>query len=98
MTAEVDLFGEIPKAAVEPARGKHYTKPRGYVAPPGTGPVGETCGSCKHVVRCVNGNRNKSWLKCLLNEGRWTNGRGSDVLAGSPACSEWEKEDEPTQG
>ena len=25
--------------------------PRGHVAPPGTGPEGETCGSCAHLFR-----------------------------------------------
>jgi hypothetical protein len=39
-----DLFGEIPAAAVEPTRGKHYTKLKGYAPMPGTGPARETCG------------------------------------------------------
>jgi hypothetical protein len=95
MMAE-DLFGEIAPAAVEPPRGKHYTKPKGYVAPPGSGPESETCGSCEHIVRCVRGR--KRWHKCGLNVDRWTHGRGSDVLARTPACREWEKEDDTTQG
>lgn len=32
-------------------RGKHYVQPKGYADHPGTGPKGETCGSCAH--HCV---------------------------------------------
>lgn len=70
-------------------RGKHYVKPRGYVRPPGTGPAGETCGSCQHKHRRegVAGR----YLKCSLARGLWTGGRASDILAGSPACEKWER-------
>lgn len=86
-----DLFGEAPEQAVPtapgrgPNGGKHYTKPAGYVAQPGTGPVGETCGSCKHI----SGGRN--WNKCKLNRGKWTHGRKTDVLSRSPSCAKWEQ-------
>lgn len=66
-------------------RGKHYVEPRGYYYPPGTGPAGETCGSCEH--RTGKGGK---YSKCLLNQARWTNGRATDILAGSPACKYWE--------
>lgn len=33
------------------ARGKHYVAPRGGADRPGTGPAGETCGTCQHNVR-----------------------------------------------
>jgi hypothetical protein len=65
-------------------RGKHYVEPRGYFFHPGTGPDGETCGSCRH---CSDFRR---WKKCGLNRSRWTGGRGSDVLAGAKACKYWE--------
>lgn len=59
--------------------------PQGYIAPPGTGPNGETCKTCRHLFR----NRMaKTYLKCDLTN--WTRGRKTDVLAGSPACSKWE--------
>lgn len=90
MSPPVDLFGEIPPAAVQAPRGKHYTQPKGYAANPGTGPAGETCGSCNHLVRCGNYNGAKRWSKCELMEKVWTHGRGSDVLARMPACSRWE--------
>lgn len=65
-------------------RGKNYVQPRGYFYHPGTGPAGETCGSCKH---CASGNR---YSKCALNRARWTHGRATDILVRSPACRHWE--------
>lgn len=67
-----------------PARGKHYVQQRGYAAPPGTGPAGETCGSCKHIWRTAR------FRKCELRRRAWTHGPGSDILAKSPACKQWE--------
>lgn len=68
-----------------PVRGKHYIEPRGYYQPPGTGPEGETCGSCKHIARGRGG-----WAKCELSRGRWTHSRGTDIRVRSPACRKWE--------
>lgn len=72
------IGGEVVSA---PERGKHYIQPRGYAYHPGTGPEGETCGSCKHDVP------GRRWHKCGLRTG----GRGSDILARSPACKYWER-------
>lgn len=66
-----------------PARGKHYVQPRGYAEPPGTGPAGETCGSCKHI------SRDRGWAKCEEARHKWTGGRASDVLVRAPACRRW---------
>jgi hypothetical protein len=68
-----------------PVRGKHYIQPRGYAAPPGTGPAGETCGSCQHD------SASRRYHKCLLNARLWGHTRRSDILARSPACAKWEK-------
>lgn len=65
--------------------------PQGYVAAPGSGPEGQTCGSCRHVSRQASGSPSgRSWAKCGLMRGIWTGGRKTDVLARSPACSRWE--------
>lgn len=72
-----------------PARGKHYVQPRGYFAPPGTGPAGETCRTCKHRVVSGTGS-GKTFPKCGLNRAKWTSGRGSDILVSAPACRVWE--------
>ncbi len=90
-----DLFGEapqqpghrIPGSKLGPKGGKHYVEPRGYYAPPGTGPAGETCKTCAHIV--MRGNVTGRYLKCLRARGKWTGGRKSDILAGSPACIGW---------
>jgi hypothetical protein len=74
------IGGEVVTAQ---QRGKHYIQPRGYFYHPGTGPEGETCGSCKHRTY-------GRYIKCELNRARWTHSRGTDILAGSPACKYWE--------
>ena len=65
--------------------------PRGYAALPGTGPDGETCKSCEHIVRLAYG---KVYRKCGLMEHIWTGGPRSDILAGAPACRRWEAKKE----
>lgn len=92
--AEMDLFGEAPAGLPTakgrgPKGGKRYTLPAGYAALPGTGPAGETCGSCKYMARCGNGG-SKTWRKCELMQLKWTGGPKTDVLARSPACRRWE--------
>lgn len=93
-----DLFGEAPTQAssgpVGPKGGKHYVKPWGYYMPPGTGPAGETCKTCKHIT--VKGNCAGRYLKCRRSISKWTGGRKSDILANSPACSGWESRDNST--
>lgn len=58
-----------------------------HAAPPGTGPAGETCGSCANLCRK---RMSKVYLKCWLTEKLWTGGGGTDVRARDPACSKWE--------
>lgn len=71
------------------------TVKNGYAAPPGTGPASETCKTCKFKVSCggPKHGRAKSFIKCELRRATWTHGEGTDILAGSPACSKWEKKD-----
>lgn len=83
------LFG-----AAEPARnlsGLQATPPGGHAARPGTGPSGETCGSCAHCVfRSMKGSsKTRNFYKCGLMAQHWTYRRDSDVLKTSPACSHW---------
>ena len=84
-----DLFGAPPKAhRVPKLRGRTTTRANGYAAMPGTGPEGETCGSCAncrgHTTRA-----DRTFYKCALQVNAWTHGRGSDVLLRAPACSRW---------
>lgn len=78
-----DLLGDPIKP---PSKAKRKPTPaRGYSSSPGTGPAGETCGSCTHVVRF------RRFHKCGLVKRTWTKGAGSDVKARTPACRNWEK-------
>jgi hypothetical protein len=77
----VNIFGE--KIILE----RKTPTPKGYPARPGTGPSGETCGSCNNLYRK---RMSKTYPKCLLLKHCWTGGAGSDVRVRSPACSFWE--------
>ena len=86
-----DMFGN--EITVEEAREllkrtkRKPTPPKGYAAPPGTGPVGETCKTCRHyALRHFS----KTYRKCGLMMAHWTGGPGSDIRAGAPACRLWE--------
>jgi hypothetical protein len=60
---------------------------RGHAAPPGTGPEGETCKTCRHLHR---NEMAKTYLKCLLMRQHWTGGAKTDVRAKDAACRRWE--------
>lgn len=86
-----DLFGnpvseeQLPTAPGVGAR--KATQAKGYVARPGSGPTGETCGTCCHLARISRG---RVYLKCALARAAWTHGPGSDIRAKSPACRLWQ--------
>lgn len=84
-----DMFGN--EVSIEEARRLNKKRsgpvPRGYAAQPGTGPDGETCGTCEHLVRKRMA---KVYLKCALMRRHWTGGGGTDVRARAPACRNWE--------
>ena len=86
----VDLFDLANGPMLSPEqRKKLQDKPKksGHAAPPGTGPSGETCGSCKSLFR----NRmQKTYLKCELMRAQWTGGAGTDIRARDAACKKWE--------
>jgi hypothetical protein len=88
MSADLDWWNP-DSPAMTPAERKRRkpTAKRGHIALPGTGPVGETCGSCAHLYRIQMA---KTYLKCGLARAYWTGGAGSDVRAGDAACSKWE--------
>jgi hypothetical protein len=62
------------------------TPKRGHADRPGTGPDGETCGSCKFLVKKQMA---KAYTKCELTKKTWTGGGGSDIRHKDPACSFW---------
>jgi hypothetical protein len=87
---EIDDLFHLDRAMTPEERRRLQTKLRskktGHVAPPGTGPDGETCKTCEHLVRKQMA---KTYLKCGLNRAKWTGGGGTDVRAGDPACRQW---------
>ena len=83
------LFGEIelPPEPKRDKRGRLPTKKRGHYAAPGTGPAGETCGTCKHIVGKQLSS--KVVYKCGLARSIWTSGPGSDIRLKDAACGGW---------
>lgn len=70
--------------------GAHKRKtalPKGHAANPGSGPKGETCGTCQHRTHVRGGA--KEYQKCELCRKSWTHGPGSDIRAKDPACAYW---------
>ncbi len=57
-----------------------------YADVPGTGPAGQTCGTCMYLHRRHSAG---TYLKCWLMREYWTGGAGTDIKAGSPACRYW---------
>lgn len=88
------LFDHMGEHAMTPAERKRMFRrspqPAGYAALPGTGPGGETCGSCKHLVE---NQLSRSYWKCGLMRRFWTGGAKTDVRKRSPACRNWEREE-----
>lgn len=82
MTDRFELM-VLPPSAIKPKKPKKH----GHAALPGTGPEGETCGSCANLARKVMA---RTYLKCGLMRAYWTGGTGSDVRAADAACRRWE--------
>jgi len=74
----------LPASALKARR---TSKKHGHAAVPGTGPEGETCRSCAHLVRKEMAS---TYLKCGLMRAYWTGGQGTDVRARDAACRRWE--------
>lgn len=92
-----DLFGkeieDKPTARtpeeIRRERQRYYSRPRGHAAPPGSGPEGETCKTCKHCTVWLH--NTKRFTKCDLV--KKTRGPATDIRQRDPACSRWEPEE-----
>ena len=80
-----DLFDAGERIPAEPVSRK---KPPCTPAPIGSGPVGETCKTCKHYTKVQWAN---TYRKCGLMLAHWTKGPGTDIRAGWAACEKWER-------
>jgi hypothetical protein len=85
-----DLFGNPISEPVKDSK----THATGYATRPGSGPAGQTCGTCKFATR--TGHSRKSYFKCMVIRHRWTHGPGTDILLKSPACSFWKAKNDQT--
>ena len=59
----------------------------GHAGIPGTGPAGESCGSCGNYRSIRGGSR--TFPKCVLMRAKWSAGPGSDIRKSDPACGRW---------
>ena len=78
----------LPPTRSKNAKGRTISRPNGFARPPGTGPQGETCGTCVHCAYTGSGKRR--YPKCDVIRFRWTHGPGTDILVRSPACEMWQ--------
>lgn len=79
-----DLFGAPIPDPPATKRKRKPTPPKGGAHRAGSGPAGETCGTCANAARFGR------YAKCKLVRGRWTNGPGTDIRLRWPACSGWQ--------
>ncbi|HEY0838287.1 MAG TPA: hypothetical protein VGE72_30555 [Azospirillum sp.] len=87
-----DLFDLLPEGVLTPEerRRLYATVPRrrGHFGRPGSGPEGETCGTCAHYTSVRH--HDKTYPKCGRAQAAWTHGPGSDIRRKDPACHGWE--------
>lgn len=82
MTDQTEIFEGLPDPSV---KAKHRVT--GYAAAPGTGPEGETCGTCGNRTFVQYANR---YYKCSV--GYQSGGPATDIRLKSPACHFWKGE------
>lgn len=75
-----DLFGQ----PITEAKPVHH---HGHPTRPGTGPKGETCGTCEHRVHVKSGRH--TYQKCRLIRANWSHGPGTDIKKKDAACALW---------
>lgn len=69
------------------SRARPPLKRQGWADKPGTGPIGETCGSCTY---CGEYRFKQTYFKCTARPGEhWKGGRETDIRPMDPACSKW---------
>jgi hypothetical protein len=61
---------------------------RAHPSPPGSGPAGQSCGTCAKCVKREFTHHN--YYKCLVMAKFWTAGLGTDVRLKDLACKSWE--------
>lgn len=87
MSEPPSLFDLMVLPASALAKRVPKIKKHGHAAVPGTGPNGETCGTCGNLVRKEMAS---TYMKCGLMRDHWTGGYGTDVRVRDSACRRWE--------
>ena len=66
--------------------GKPHKRPKQTATPfsVGTGPEGETCGTCAYSIKHLD-----TYWKCGEARNAWTNSVNSDIRLKWPACRGW---------
>jgi len=54
----------------------------------GTGPAGQTCGTCSKLCRVHY--HDKTYRKCHVLMKHWSHGGATDIRRKDPACKSWE--------
>lgn len=83
-----EAWEKLQQLKIDQKRGEKPLGQRCTPMPSGTGPEGETCGTCRFKV--YRGNVAGRYLKCELTQEHWTGGGGSDIKARWLACGKWE--------
>lgn len=85
-----DMLGGKAVPASRLRKGRRRAPPiqrHGWADKPGTGPIGETCGSCTY---CGEYRFRQIYFKCTARPGEhWKGGRETDIRPMDPACSKW---------
>lgn len=90
MSAEQpDLIAGLPPVTAKPRAGDDWN--RAYARRPGSGPQGETCGTCLHIRRkdYRHSGPSKWCFKCALSA-HPCHGAASDIRMKTAACSKWQ--------
>ena len=82
----IPLLDRVLTPSERKALNKKAPKRKGHPRTPGTGPDGESCKTCEHLVRRQ---LSKTYLKCGLMRDNWSGGAATDVKAGDSACEKW---------
>ena len=79
---------EMPLVAPSPGPrgGMFYVAPEGYALSPGTGPEGQTCGTCTHRYTMLSGHS-----KCALMGKVWDRTARTNILVKADACRDWSR-------
>lgn len=87
--SQPDMLGgkAVPGSRLRRGRSAAPIARNAWADKPGSGPAGETCGSCTF---CETYHYAKTYRKCAARPGHhWKGGRSTDIRPLDPACSKW---------